>query len=115
MRIVLAEQLYRAWAFYKITLIINKPTYVTSHGQDSFAIVNKNKLCFAPARCFMAAIVLILATLLAARRLSAGDVASKYRDLSENNRLQLRPIDPKRGLVFDRNGVILAENTLLIA
>lgn len=34
----------------------------------------------------------------------------KYFDLSENNRLQLRPIAPKRGLIYDRNGVLLAEN-----
>lgn len=34
----------------------------------------------------------------------------KYYDLSENNRLQLRPIAPKRGLIYDRNGILLAEN-----
>lgn len=34
----------------------------------------------------------------------------KYQDLSENNRIQLRPIPPTRGLIFDRNGVLLAEN-----
>lgn len=34
----------------------------------------------------------------------------KYLDLSENNRLQLRPIAPNRGLIYDRNGVLLAEN-----
>jgi penicillin-binding protein 2 len=34
----------------------------------------------------------------------------KYQDLSENNRIQLRPIPPTRGLIYDRNGVLLAEN-----
>lgn len=34
----------------------------------------------------------------------------KYKDLSENNRIQLRPIAPNRGLIYDRNGVLLAEN-----
>lgn len=34
----------------------------------------------------------------------------KYRNLSENNRLQLRPVAPNRGLIYDRNGVLLAEN-----
>src|SRR5690554_36933 len=34
----------------------------------------------------------------------------KYRDLSENNRMQLRPVAPNRGLIYDRNGVLLAEN-----
>lgn len=34
----------------------------------------------------------------------------KYKDLSENNRIQLQPIAPNRGLIYDRNGVLLAEN-----
>lgn len=34
----------------------------------------------------------------------------KYQDLSENNRIQLRPIPPTRGLIYDRNGILLAEN-----
>lgn len=34
----------------------------------------------------------------------------KYQDLSENNRIQLRPIPPNRGLIYDRNGILLAEN-----
>lgn len=38
------------------------------------------------------------------------DLHEKYRDLSENNRIQLRPIAPNRGLIYDRNGVLLAEN-----
>jgi len=38
------------------------------------------------------------------------DLHEKYRDLSENNRIQLRPIAPNRGLIYDRNGILLAEN-----
>ncbi len=33
-----------------------------------------------------------------------------YRTQSERNRVQLQPLPPKRGLIFDRNGVLLAEN-----
>src|SRR5690625_6783467 len=33
-----------------------------------------------------------------------------YRTGSERNRVQLRPVAPKRGLIFDRNGVLLAGN-----
>jgi penicillin-binding protein 2 len=33
-----------------------------------------------------------------------------YTTLSEDNRVKLQPIPPNRGLIFDRNGVILAEN-----
>lgn len=35
---------------------------------------------------------------------------SKFRTLSENNRIRLVPIAPNRGLIYDRNGVVLAEN-----
>ncbi|WP_369809222.1 hypothetical protein [Oceanicoccus sp. KOV_DT_Chl] len=33
-----------------------------------------------------------------------------YSTQSERNRVQLLPIPPKRGLIYDRNGVLLAEN-----
>ena len=34
-----------------------------------------------------------------------------YITLSEQNQLNLVPLDPPRGLIFDRNGVLLAKNT----
>ena len=34
----------------------------------------------------------------------------KYRTESDRNRVQLQPIPPKRGLIFDRSGVVLADN-----
>ena len=34
----------------------------------------------------------------------------KYRTQSYRNRVQLQPLPPKRGLIYDRNGVVLAEN-----
>jgi penicillin-binding protein 2 len=33
-----------------------------------------------------------------------------YKTQSERNRVQLQPVPPKRGLIYDRNGVLLAEN-----
>jgi len=33
-----------------------------------------------------------------------------YQTQSERNRVQLQPLPPKRGLIFDRNGVLLADN-----
>ena len=33
-----------------------------------------------------------------------------YRTESDRNRLQLQPLPPKRGLIYDRNGILLAEN-----
>ncbi|EED31519.1 penicillin-binding protein 2 [gamma proteobacterium NOR5-3] len=33
-----------------------------------------------------------------------------YSTASERNRVQLQPLPPKRGLIYDRNGVLLADN-----
>ncbi|MDN5872028.1 MAG: penicillin-binding protein 2 [Nitrococcus sp.] len=33
-----------------------------------------------------------------------------YRTLSQNNRLRLQAVAPTRGLIYDRNGILLAEN-----
>lgn len=33
-----------------------------------------------------------------------------YRDLSENNRTRSVVLEPARGLIFDRNGILLANN-----
>src|SRR5881409_1662200 len=33
-----------------------------------------------------------------------------YRDLSENNRTRSVIVEPARGLIYDRNGVLLANN-----
>ncbi|MFH0808969.1 MAG: penicillin-binding protein 2 [Pseudomonadota bacterium] len=34
----------------------------------------------------------------------------EYRQLSENNRVRMRDVQPCRGLVYDRNGVLLVDN-----
>ncbi len=34
----------------------------------------------------------------------------EYRTRSEDNRVKLRPVAPSRGLIFDRNGVLIADN-----
>ena len=56
-------------------------------------------------------IVLLLTGLLIARyiqlQISEHDI---YTTQSERNRVHARSIAPKRGLIFDRNGVLLAEN-----
>jgi len=35
---------------------------------------------------------------------------SKYASLSDKNRVQLQPVAPTRGLIYDSNGVLLADN-----
>ena len=34
----------------------------------------------------------------------------RYRTISEGNRIQLWPVAPRRGLIMDRNGILLADN-----
>ena len=33
-----------------------------------------------------------------------------FKTLSHNNRVDIQPLPPQRGLIYDRNGVVLAEN-----
>ena len=35
---------------------------------------------------------------------------SDYTELSENNAVEKRPVYPKRGLIYDRNGVLMVAN-----
>lgn len=34
----------------------------------------------------------------------------RYAAMSEDNRVQLQPVPPTRGLIYDRNGTLLADN-----
>ncbi len=35
----------------------------------------------------------------------------RFKTLSDDNRINILPLVPTRGLIFDRNGVVLAQNT----
>ena len=53
----------------------------------------------------------ILLTILLIRLLYLQVVAHEhFTTLSEDNRVKLQPLPPNRGLIFDRNGILLAEN-----
>lgn len=64
------------------------------------------------ARAIVAAVLVVLALLTLAWRMTYLQVTlhEKYQDLSENNRVKIRPVAPNRGLIYDRNGILLAEN-----
>lgn len=54
---------------------------------------------------------LLLIAILASRMFYLQLVQNEhYTTLSTNNRVSVRPIAPTRGLIFDRNGVVLAQN-----
>ncbi len=56
-------------------------------------------------------LALLAVSLLVARmvNLQVADY-EKYRTRSDQNRIQVQPIAPPRGLIFDRNGILLADN-----
>ncbi len=63
-------------------------------------------------RIVLAAIGMIILTILLILRLFQLQIAEHktYTTLSQQNRLEVVPIAPTRGLIYDRNGVLLAEN-----
>ena len=66
----------------------------------------------ASARAVTAAIIVGLLTLALVGRLAHLQVLKHqhFTTLSENNRVKIVPIAPTRGLIFDRNGEVLAQN-----
>jgi len=66
---------------------------------------------FARRAVLASVFVFILVCVLAARMIYLQVVQyDVHASKSENNRVQLKPVPPTRGLIFDRNGVLLAEN-----
>jgi len=63
-------------------------------------------------RIFIATIILVLLTLFLLSRLVYLQIFQHkyYTTLSNNNKIDLIPIPPRRGLIFDRNGTLLAKN-----
>ncbi|MDE0460052.1 MAG: penicillin-binding protein 2 [Chromatiales bacterium] len=66
----------------------------------------------ASARAVTAAIIVGLLTLALVGRLAHLQVLKHqhFTTLSENNRVKIVPVAPVRGLIFDRNGEVLAQN-----
>jgi penicillin-binding protein 2 len=78
---------------------------------NSFRNKMAEQRLFRSRAILMTIVIFTLLSILAARIAFLQIVEhQKYQDLSENNRIQLRPIAPNRGLIYDRNGVLLAEN-----
>src|SRR5437867_3720062 len=63
-------------------------------------------------RCTVVLIIMILLIILLVMRLGYLQLANHqlYTTLSKKNSLDLVPIEPTRGLIYDRKGVLLAEN-----
>ena len=63
-------------------------------------------------RVTLSILILMTMTMVLVWRYSQLQIADYaiYKTQSDRNRIQLLPIAPKRGLIFDRNGLLLAEN-----
>ena len=55
-------------------------------------------------------VVLLLMVLLARLYWLQIERFGHYATLSENNRVRIQTLAPNRGLIYDRNGIVLAEN-----
>ncbi len=79
--------------------------------EHSFRDPQQERRIFRSRAITLAVIVFLLMSVLVWRMTYLQiTLHDKYHDLSENNRMQLRPLPPNRGLIYDRNGVLLAEN-----
>ncbi len=63
-------------------------------------------------RVLVAALIMLFLLALLLIRLVYLQITNEehYSTLSDNNRVSIRPIPPTRGLIFDRNGILLAQN-----
>ena len=80
-----------------------KRTQLKNHNQDT-RIFNR--------RFVAASVCVAVLSLLLMLRMYILQVAhySIYAARSETNRIRIQPIAPRRGLIFDHNGAILADN-----
>lgn len=78
---------------------------VSLHDRHLELQVYKNRVVIAAAFCLLAVLILIV-------RLFILQIIDHgvFSTLSQSNRLRLMAVAPNRGLIYDRNGVVLAEN-----
>ena len=82
---------------------MRKPVPLKDHQRERRAFQFRALLAFALVVVLMAVLVSRLAYL----QVSEHD---RYSSLSDRNRIQLQPIPPTRGLIYDTNGELLADN-----
>lgn len=71
----------------------------------------REQLIYGSRTLFAVSVVFVLLLLLVLRYYSLQITDFEiYSTASERNRVQLQPLPPKRGLIYDRNGVLLADN-----
>jgi penicillin-binding protein 2 len=80
-----------------------RPTALKDHFRETRLFTN---------RAIVALVVTIVSMLVLVARLADLQIVdhAHYSGLSDKNRVHIRAVPPTRGLIFDRNGVLLAEN-----
>lgn len=73
------------------------------YSQESVTFSNRSVIAFV----FVMLLMLVLVGRIYYLQVIQHD---RYAAISENNRVQLQPVAPRRGLIYDRNGVLLADN-----
>ncbi len=76
---------------------------IRDHGSESNLFARRAFFAFI----FVIALILVLLSNLYHLQVQRHDT---YQTRSNDNRISVRPITPNRGLIFDRNGILLAEN-----
>ncbi len=82
---------------------MNRPAQLKDHGKEQQLFLS---------RVIAAVVVILLLTGILVIRLYQLQILEyeQFADLSQGNRLRIEPLPPTRGLIFDRNGAVLAEN-----
>src|SRR5690606_11738243 len=112
-RVLIAEQVYRAWGINH-----NHPYHRSSRArtyrmQQRIPLKDPyHELRIFRMRMVLAVLVmLVLFGVLIGRYFHLQVVEyERYRTESDRNRVQLLPVAPRRGLIFDRSGELLADN-----
>ncbi len=82
---------------------MRKPVALKDHQRERRSFQFRALLAFVLVLLLMAALVSRLMYLQVSEH-------ERYRSLSDRNRIQLQAVPPNRGLIYDANGVLLAEN-----
>ncbi|MEH6472904.1 MAG: penicillin-binding protein 2 [Halopseudomonas sp.] len=82
---------------------MRKPVALKDHQRERRAFQFRALLAFGLVVLMMAALISRLGYLQVSEH-------ERYRSLSDRNRIQLQAVPPNRGLIYDTNGVLLAEN-----
>ncbi|MBV1786721.1 penicillin-binding protein 2 [Marinobacterium sp. D7] len=82
---------------------MTRPERLKDYSQESITFTSR-------AIVAMVVVVLMMAVLVGRIYFLQVIEHDRYAAISENNRVQLQPVAPRRGLIYDRNGVLLADN-----